>query len=178
MMTDDSRHDARSTVATLYTEYGARMFHYALAVLERLDDAEEVMQDVFVSVARRPKRVTRAASPRAYLFAMLRNEMTRFLKRRRRRAQKESGDANTCVPFLLATEGEGVCGDDDGEVERALRGLPGEQREVIVLKVYEGLTFREIADVMRTSANTAASRYRYALAALRRSLARTLGEDQ
>jgi len=49
--------------------------------------------------------------------------------------------------------------------------LPGEQRETLVLKIWSGLTFAQIAAVLNISANTAASRYRYAIARLRESLA-------
>ena len=52
--------------------------------------------------------------------------------------------------------------------ESALRTLPPEQREVVYLKVYEGLTFQEIGERCGVSLNTAASRYRYAIEALRR----------
>jgi RNA polymerase sigma-70 factor (ECF subfamily) len=55
-------------------------------------------------------------------------------------------------------------------VEQALAALPVEQREVVYLKVYEGLTLQEIATLCDVSINTVASRYRYALAALRREL--------
>jgi RNA polymerase sigma-70 factor (ECF subfamily) len=56
-------------------------------------------------------------------------------------------------------------------LEAALRALPVEQREVVYLRVHEGLTFQEIADRCAVSINTVASRYRYATAALRRALA-------
>jgi DNA-directed RNA polymerase specialized sigma24 family protein len=52
-------------------------------------------------------------------------------------------------------------------VENALAALPARQREVVVLKVYEGRTFGEIARLLNISPNTAASRYRYALEKLR-----------
>ena len=48
-----------------------------------------------------------------------------------------------------------------------LARLPEEQREVIMLKVYAGLTFKEIAETLELSANTVASRYRYAIERLR-----------
>ncbi|MGY8716457.1 MAG: RNA polymerase sigma factor, partial [Verrucomicrobiia bacterium] len=48
--------------------------------------------------------------------------------------------------------------------------LPSEQREVVVLKVWGGLTFAQIAEQLDLSANTAASRYRYALTKLREAL--------
>jgi RNA polymerase sigma-70 factor (ECF subfamily) len=48
--------------------------------------------------------------------------------------------------------------------------LPDEQREVLVLKIWNDLTFAEIGSVLEISQNTAASRYRYALGALRKTL--------
>jgi RNA polymerase sigma factor (sigma-70 family) len=55
-------------------------------------------------------------------------------------------------------------------IDDALKRLPTEQREVVYLKVFEGMTFQEIADRCEISINTAASRYRYAIEALRRTL--------
>ena len=55
-------------------------------------------------------------------------------------------------------------------IEIALGCLPAEQREVLVLKIWGELTFEEIARQLGVPPNTAASRYRYALAALRREL--------
>ena len=48
----------------------------------------------------------------------------------------------------------------------ALRSLPQEQAEVVVLKIWEGLTFSQIGDVLTISPNTAASRYQYAMTKL------------
>jgi DNA-directed RNA polymerase specialized sigma24 family protein len=61
-------------------------------------------------------------------------------------------------------------GSDD-DLAAAVASLPGEQREVIALKIDGGLTFAEIAAVTGTSPNTAASRYRYALEKLRTHMA-------
>ncbi|MCK7476508.1 MAG: ECF-type sigma factor [Candidatus Moduliflexus flocculans] len=51
-----------------------------------------------------------------------------------------------------------------------VEGLPAEQREAVYLKVFDGLTFREIASVCGVSANTAASRYRYGIEKLREAV--------
>jgi RNA polymerase sigma-70 factor (ECF subfamily) len=56
-------------------------------------------------------------------------------------------------------------------LEGAIRKLPPEQREVVHLHVFEGWTFQEVADASGDSINTVASRYRYALARLRETLA-------
>ena len=61
------------------------------------------------------------------------------------------------------------------EAEVALAGLPVEQREVVVLKIYEGFTFAQIGELTEVSPNTAASRYRYALAKLEEKLAHIPG---
>ena len=56
-------------------------------------------------------------------------------------------------------------------IASVIRGLAEDQREVLVMKVWGGLTFAQIAQVLQVSANTAASRYRYARAKLREQLA-------
>ena len=53
-------------------------------------------------------------------------------------------------------------------LETALQKLPPEQREVVVMKIWGGLKFEEIANELNISQNTAASRYRYALEGLRK----------
>ncbi len=167
MMTDESRRQALPTAQTLYAQHGAQMFHYALTFLGAVADVEDVMQEVFLKAKAGRRKVARARSPRAYLFAMLRHEMMRFTKRKMRRAKRVAVNPTEQVEFLEAPAEEGVSEEDAREVERALGRLPDEQREVVVLKVYEGLTFREIGEVMKTSMDTAASRYRYGIDRLR-----------
>ena len=67
-------------------------------------------------------------------------------------------------------EAEADVGITPDELERALAGLPPTQQAVLRMKYYVGLTFREIGEALSISANTAASRCRYALATLRRTL--------
>ena len=66
--------------------------------------------------------------------------------------------------------------EQQAEVQAALRRLPAEQAEVVVLKIWEELTFQEIAAVTGESPNTVASRYRYALTKLECSLKRLASE--
>jgi RNA polymerase sigma-70 factor (ECF subfamily) len=87
------------------------------------------------------------------------------LRRRRRERDRAAEDG-----LLEAQAAEAVDEDERLALSRALAALTPEQREVVHLKVFEDLTFPEMAALLGISANTAASRYRYALAHLRKAL--------
>ena len=163
LLTDD-------VLAGLYEEYGARLYRYALLLLADRAAAEDVLQDAFVRLASVMRRESGVEASFPYLATIVRNECYTALRKRRRRAEDPAPLLERATPE--ATEEERMI------LDAALRALPTEQREVIYLKVYEGLTFQEIADRCGESINTVASRYRYATAALRRVLAPTGGDAQ
>ena len=100
----------------------------------------------------------------------MRRAATDLARRNSRRSVREEladGGLDSTAPIFETP----LEGDDRREsIEAALRGLPAEQREVLVLKIWGELTFGQIAAQLDIPSNTAASRYRYALAALRESL--------
>jgi RNA polymerase sigma-70 factor (ECF subfamily) len=153
---------ARAWVSDLYRAHGAALFRYALMILADREDAEDVVQQVFMSALRTKHEV---AAPREYLRRATRNECYSVLRGRLRERTRRASEHE-----LLE-----LAGDSGDEAERlalshALGSLPPEQREVVHLKVYEGCSFPEIAALVGISANTAASRFRYALERLRLAL--------
>ena len=149
-------------LADLYDRLGPALYRYALMILGDPAGAEDVVQDVFVSIARR--RADGVTSIDAYLKLAVRNGCYDVLRRRRARPEVQAGTV------LLEARGPH---DDPAErmaLESALRSVPAEQREVVHLKIFEGLTFQEIADLAGESVNTIAGRYRYALEKLRAAL--------
>jgi RNA polymerase sigma-70 factor (ECF subfamily) len=148
--------------AALVERYGTVLFRVAWAILRCRQDAEDAVQDVFVGVARARRNLANVENWRAYLLAALRRAAGKVAKERKA-SQAPSGDLNQ-VP---AREGRAIDADQSMLLERALGTLPGEQRELIALKIDAGLTFAEISNLLGISANTAASRYRYALEKLR-----------
>jgi RNA polymerase sigma-70 factor, ECF subfamily len=153
--------------ASLYDRYARRMFRVALRILGRREDAEDVVQEVFLAIVRSRERLLVVNDLSAYLFAALRRAAGRCALRR---AQLP---ATSPAAIEAAVSPAGTPLRDSAEcdrLQRAVRALPQRQREVIALKIDGELTFAEIGEVLGVSINTAASRYRYALQKLKSAL--------
>jgi RNA polymerase sigma-70 factor (ECF subfamily) len=129
-------------------------------------DAEDVVQDAFVRFWRSRHR---AADPAAYLYACVKRSALDWQRGRARRARREAAAARPEGEPLF--DGPAEQAERRAAIAAALGALPADQREVLVMKVWGGLSFPQIADALGVPANTAASRYRYALARLREQLA-------
>jgi RNA polymerase sigma-70 factor (ECF subfamily) len=120
--------------------------------------AEDAIQQVFTALLDRRRPVQQEEH---YLRRAVRNECYTALRRRTRSAGEGP---------LLELAAPDDRPDDRLALERAIRELPAEQREILHLHTFEGRTFQEIADLTGDSINTCASRYRYAVAKLRQML--------
>ena len=127
-------------------------------------DAEDIVQEAFVKFWRRNHKIDN----RALLYAAVRSIALDFIRRDSRRARREATAMAESEEF---TEPQFEFEDDTQRVlAEAIDRLPREQREVVIMKIWNELTFAEIADALGISQNTAASRYRYALATLKNTL--------
>jgi RNA polymerase sigma-70 factor (ECF subfamily) len=108
------------------------------------------------------KSVITPDDPRSYLYRAVRNATLNVQRSRSRHVELDSEPA--WFEGSSGNTGEGLA------VEAALKELPNEQRDVIVLRIWGGMTLEEAAAVLEIPANTAASRYRYGLARLRERL--------
>ena len=147
--------------AAWYSRFGVSLHRYALMILANRQDSEDAVQQVFARLLR-SRAAVKPEAVEAYLRTAVRNECFSLLRLRQR--------TNTVGDETLL---ESVAGERDSvpeqrlALEAALRELPAEQREVVHLKAFEGLTFQEIADLTSESINTVASRWRYAMEKLR-----------
>jgi RNA polymerase sigma-70 factor, ECF subfamily len=122
-----------------------------------------VIQQVFTAVLDRgAERIT---TPGAYLRTAVRNACYSQLRGSRVRGSNTSPGEE----ILEAVPGaaEPISAEDRLALDAGIQALPPEQREVIHLHVFEGLTFKEVAAATGEAPNTVASRYRYALEKLR-----------
>jgi len=132
--------------------------------------AEDVVQEAFLSLVRRRRKLAAIRNFQRYIFRMVRNQSRRLSRKVARQAHEALPEVIDFVTHERAHDAEAA-----EQVNRALGRLPPEQREVVMLKFYYRMTFKEIASALRISANTAASRYRYALERLRYWLERKDG---
>jgi RNA polymerase sigma-70 factor (ECF subfamily) len=124
-------------------------------------DARDVLQDALVEAWQRSGH--RGPPDDALVFATIRRRAIDLARRIDRRARREE---SAFAWFEPAPEAPSL----DAELERAVKMLPPLYREVVVLKIWSGLTFQQIAETLGVPLNTAASRYRYALEHLRAAL--------
>ena len=153
----------------LYGRHGENLFRYLIFRLGSAEDAEDVLQETFCRFARYALRWRLVRNPQAFVFRVARNEANRFLRRKLGRREGEkmilAGAAGGFAAAFTAPEEPSLT-----LLMRQADVLPPEQKEIVFLKVFDGLTFKEIGSVCGVSVNTAASRYRYGLAKLREAV--------
>ena len=146
-----------------FSELAPGLVLFARQFVRTSADAEDIVQDAFVRFWRKEHSIEN----RGLLYATVRSVALDLLRRDTRRARRE---ANAALEVEQSTQPQ--FDFDDGsqrELATAVDRLPVEQREVLVMKIWNELTFAEIGEALGISQNTAASRYRYALASLKKN---------
>jgi RNA polymerase sigma-70 factor (ECF subfamily) len=160
--------------ATLFEQFGGRTHRYLSGILG--DDADDAQQEVWLSVYRAIATLAAPAAFRTWLFSTTRRRAIDFLRKRKR-------DAELMVdPSEVSTDVAGVA-DDPNEAEwRALpasdlagvlAGLPPPQREVLLLRFQDELSYAEIAVVVGCPVGTVKTRIHHAKRKLHELLTRS-----
>ncbi|HZT21945.1 MAG TPA: RNA polymerase sigma factor [Verrucomicrobiae bacterium] len=153
----------------LYDEHAPSLFAFLLNLTRDEADTRDVLQEIFVKLAREPKWLAGVRDERAFLIRLAHNAVIDLIRRRSARQRtREQFVAENISLFAPASDPDEKLFRE--ELSVALGELPAEQRAVVHLKLWEGLTFQEIAAALGIPPNTAASRYRYGLDKLRERL--------
>ena len=159
----------------LYDDHAAALFAFLLNFTRREADARDLLQELFLKLAGDPRRLRDVRETRAYLIRLAHHLA---IDAHRRRASHAAAVERAAVePVALFAP----AGDPDEAAFRAaladaLAELPPDQRAVVHLKLWEQMTFAEIAAALEIPPNTAASRYRYGIDKLQ-ALLRPLYEE-
>lgn len=159
------------------------LFRSALRLTQNRAEAEDVVQDTWLRAFRSFHRFDPGTNCRAWLFAILRNV---FLTGRRRASYEvvdgsitsdERSQGVTDTDALIRHPEDALLRSVvHGDVDRALRELPLAHREVVILADLEGLTYKEIAQVVECPIGTVMSRLSRGRAQLRQRLGRLARE--
>jgi RNA polymerase sigma-70 factor (ECF subfamily) len=141
--------------------YGPRLRYYLRKLLGASADVEDVLQDVWFDVVRGVPRLVDPGAFPAWLYRIARGRAFRQLRGRRPTSRLiEEID-------VQAEDGDEFSAEDAGRVHAALDGLGPEQREVLVLRFLEEMSYESIAEVVGCPVGTVRSRIHYAKRALR-----------
>jgi RNA polymerase sigma-70 factor (ECF subfamily) len=148
-----------AALAGLYDLTAQRLVRFSVTITRNQHDAEDAVHAALIRVVSNPQLLLRAESAWPYLLSMVRNESLVVLRKKKRWSL-----VSTLTDLLTSRSVDELEREETyRSVWLALRTLPTEQSEVVVLKIWENLTFAQIGLVLDCSASTAASRYRYAL---------------
>ncbi len=168
--------------ATLVQRHRQAVFNFIFRFVNNRQRAEDVLQETWLKVVRSSSEYEPKAKFTTWVFTVARNLCVDH-------ARKETYRQTDSLDAPVSDDGERSLGetlpDSEGAspdraahnvrvrplIEKALASLPEEQREVFLLREYQGLGFKEIAEVVEVNENTVKSRMRYALEGLRKRLA-------
>lgn len=156
-------------LARLYDAHAAALFGFLLRLAGNEADVHDLLQELFVKLGARAEVLAGVQDERGFLLRMAHNLFLDLVRRKGTRSRYEEASAGEKPPVFLPAD----TADESqfrARLETALGELPEEQRTVVHLKLWEGMTFDAIADALGIPLNTAASRYRYGVDKLRARL--------
>jgi RNA polymerase sigma-70 factor (ECF subfamily) len=153
----------------LYDDHAQALFAFLVNLTRNEMEAKDLLQDLFVKLATKPGLLDGVRDERSFLIRLVHNLAIDLMRRRRTREKNYESLAGEAAPLFAP-----AADPDEQEFRAALTAalgeLPVEQRAIVHLKLWDGLTFEAIAEALDLSPNTAASRYRYGLDKLRERL--------
>jgi RNA polymerase sigma-70 factor (ECF subfamily) len=164
------RQCARGSAAAfqvLVERYQREAFAHALALLGTPEDAADAVQEAFLDVFVALPNFDRTRPFYPWLYVVLRNRCFQALRTRKRRADAQDGRAVRLE--LIASPSTGAYAD----LEEALWSVSPEDREILTLRHFDGLTYAELAERLSIPQGTVMSRLYYARTRLRLALEAT-----
>jgi len=174
---DSASQPAQSEWRDWLSTHGPKLLLFARQQTRSHEDAEDILQDAVVKLVDKVNSgefVGGSDAWQAYLYTSIRRLAIDLSRRTDRRKKREdvvsiaAGDEICKDPWF---EGESTDDEIREQLEEKLKQLPPKFAEVIVMKIWGEKTFAEIGEALEISQNTAASRYRYGLESLKKSLA-------
>ena len=164
-------------ISTLIERHSRRVRDYIRMMVKDQDVADDLMQETFIKAVRHIDEGRYADSGKflSWVLRIAHNQVIDFFRQKKSsRSVTESEAGDGMLGTLRFAEDNvadrPVASQIEADVRRLVDELPEEQREVVMLRYFSGLSFQEIADQTEVSINTALGRMRYALINLRKMI--------
>ncbi len=154
-----------------YRRHRRQVYVYLLSCVRNRATAEELLQEAFLTFVRHAAKLRDRHDLKACLLHMARSRAVDFLRRegREAKARRERSEDPMFRPRVDSSRGSSAALDAE-RLTALVHRLPGPQREAVVLRVFVGMKFGEIATTVGVSENTVVSRYRYGIQKLRAAM--------
>lgn len=152
-----------TSLRLLYEETSAGVYSFTLSMLKNREDAEDALQDVYLSIHKSAHLYNPMGRPMEWIMTVTRNIC--MTKLRERKKHQPLGREDEAIDYFDTTQS-----DDRIALNEALKTLSDEERRIVLLHSVAGLRHKEIAAVLGIPASTAKSKYHRALKKLKQYL--------
>lgn len=163
------------SINILLDRHRKRIFDYIYMMVKGQDIADDIFQETLIKVVRfvREGRYTENGKFLSWVLRIAHNQVIDYFRQKKQRNNISEGDAGYDLlnhpKFSDRTVEDRLITDQiEADVRKLIDFLPSEQKEVVLMRYYMGLSFKEIAEQTNVSINTALGRMRYALINLRK----------
>ena len=167
----------RSAISQLIERHSRRVKDYIHMMVKDRDVADDIFQETFIKAVRviDEGRYTDNGKFLSWILRIAHNQVIDHFRAQRQNKPVSESEAGYDVLGTLklaerTVEDAMVCDQIERDVRALVELLPAEQREVVIMRYFSGLSFKDIAEQTNVSINTALGRMRYALINLRRMI--------
>ena len=161
---------SRDAFRLIYDKYAGDLLNLAANLMADKSQAEDVVQDVFISFVESIEKFRLTGSLKGYLSTCTANRSRDYMRKKKRQQTAAENRSEWTTPGVKNPLQLAINSEELLKLSCALTELPYEQREILVLHLHGGMRFRQIAGMQNVSIKTVQSRYRYGLEKLRSAL--------
>ena len=153
-------------IVELFDQHGESLLKYLTARVGATN-ARDVLQNIFTRLFRYHKKLAKANNLTAYIFATARNEAIRFQQQPENRESAKASSLDSANELMDKSGSPASTLENKESVQLLLSNLDDASREIVQLKIFSGLTFKEVGEIAGLPEQTAATKYRRAIEKLK-----------
>lgn len=163
-------------LSQLITRHQSKLFGFIYSKINDRDAADDIFQDTFIKVIHtlKNKNYNEEGKFLPWVMRIAHNLIIDYFRKNNRmpmqRETEEYSVFNYMIDNSLNMESFMIASQIEVDIQKLIETLPDDQREVVSLRIYQDLSFKEIAELTGVSINTALGRMRYALLNLRKNI--------